>query len=219
MHEKITKADWEAKYEAAEDFMASRSHNPTVLIEVSSQHPLRDGLYPGEEFKARLLEGMNLRDEAMADGLEVEIFVPGSRHRIGSVADLVSLSQAGTEFLQNNGVPREILHGQDLMDKYKGSKGVYSSADEAFVAASYFKDYPFGRLYSVVSPFQLMRKSLHYIWAGVIPLFYTAPTVDSFHDPIREIYGFQYVRDVDPDMQGEDSERGNKSRAERMPLD
>jgi hypothetical protein len=214
----ISETDWNNKFEAAKTFMASRIEIPRLLIEVSSQHPLKDGLFPGEEFELRLLMGIDLHNKALAEGLEVEIFVPGSRHRIGEVADLVSLTKSGNEFLRSYGIPEEILHGQDLIDKYKGDLGVYSTADEAFVAASYFKDNPFGRLYSVVSPFQLTRKSLHYIWAEVLPQFYTAPTANSFHNPLGEIYYvLPYVRDIDPDWQGEDSERGNRSRAERVP--
>ena len=109
------------------------------------------------------------------NGIKVEIYVPGSTHVFKGHADKISLSKAGINFLSQLGIPLEALHGDDLNIKYKGMDGVYNSADECFVAASYFKDNNFGRLYSVLSPVQLFRKTFHYMEYGVLPQNYNAP--------------------------------------------
>jgi hypothetical protein len=120
------------------------------LIEVSAQHPLVGGTRPDEEFGVRLERGKELRDELMGRGFRVELYVPGSRHKHDGVPDLVSLSSAGTSYLIDSGIPSEVIHGDDLNERYKGAAGVYGSADECFVAASYFKDGEFGLLASVL---------------------------------------------------------------------
>jgi hypothetical protein len=214
----ITREQWEEKYEQAKHFMQERSKIPRILIEVAAQHPLKDGRYPNEEFTKRLLLGKKLYDAAKKQGKEVAIYVPGSRHVHEGVTDEISLSQAGKTFLQDHGTPENILHGEDLNQQYKGDQGVYNSADECLVAATYFREGNFGQLYSILSSVQIYRKALHYIWLGVVPLFYTAPTAQTFHNYIREAYELiPYVRDVDPDFQGKDSYYGKLSRSERMP--
>lgn len=217
----LSEKEWKRREEEANKFMESRSAIDRVLIEVAAQHPPVDGEKPGEEFSARLMKGRELSMENRNRGMEVEIYVPGSRHMWDGVADKISLSEVGMRFLIEKGMPKKFLHGEDLNVRYKGSAplpGVYNSADECFVAASYFKDGDFGQLLSVVSPVQLPRKALHYIWFGVIPQFYTAPTRKTFHNWTDEASSsIPYILNVDPDWQSANSERGISSRMERMP--
>jgi hypothetical protein len=217
---KITRQEWEKRYEKAKQFMQSRSGIKKILIEVAAQHPLYQGIYPNEEFSQRLLRGKELYLQNKKNGFKVEFYVPGSRHMHEGVTDKISLSKAGVNFLLKQNVPKNIIHGEDLNKKYKNKNGVYNSADECFVASSYFKDNDFGHLYCVLSPLQIYRKALHYIWMGVVPLFYTAPTALTFHNYIKEVYDLiPYVRDIDPDLQSEDSYYANLWRKERIPKD
>jgi len=218
IHPGITQKQWTERYDLAKRFMESRKGIRKTLIEVASQHPLREGLYPAEEFEKRLSLGRELYLREIGEGKEVEIYVPGSRHVHNGVEDKRSLSDAGADFLISYDIPRAVVRGEDLNRRYKGADGVYCSADECFVASQYFKDGNFGRVLSVVSPVQQMRKALHYIWFGVIPLFYTAPVETPHHDYIREAYFWlPYVRDKDPDMQGTESLMTRKLREERKP--
>jgi hypothetical protein len=212
------RAYWEAKYQRAQAFMASRRGIPSVLIEVAAQHPLVGGLRPGDEFAQALQLGQQLFEALRRDGKEVEIYVPGSRHQHHGVADQVSLSTAGRAFLVARGVPAESIQGDALNERYKGTQGVYCSADECFVAASHFRDGHFGTLVSVVSPVQLFRKTLHYIEFGVVPLNHTAPVALPFHRYIDEIFSaLPYVLLADPSLQSPDSELARVFRAERAP--
>lgn len=211
---------WERKYEIARRFMESRRSIPASLIEVAAQHPLVEGEIPNEEFTKRLLLGKRLYEEERGAGKRVEIYLPGSRHVHEGVEDMISLSEAGRRFLLKQGVPGDVIRGDDLNSKYKGEKGVYNSADECFVASSYYKSRNFGALLSVLAPAQVFRKTLLYIEFGVIPLNYTAPTLDTFHSYIGEIFdAIPYVLFVDHDMQGEDSIRANELRNLRAPKD
>jgi hypothetical protein len=213
---------WEQKLKAARDAVAARQGIRKDLIEVAAQHPLVDGVAPGEEFEARLRLGLELFGRFKAEGSEVEIYVPGSRLMDNGVADKISLSEAGTRFLVANGVPADAVHGDDLNDRYKGPAaihpGVYCSADECFVAASYWREGRFGRLASVVSAGQMLRKMLHFVEFGVYPLMYTAPTFEAAHDPIVE--AMTMIPDAlfeDASLQGPDSKLAVKFRRERMP--
>jgi hypothetical protein len=179
---------WRERMAAARDTMSERLSQPGVLIEVAAQHPLVDGSIPGEEFAARLLRGRDLYRDAVEQGRPATVYVPGSRHVFDGVEDAVSLSEAGGEYLRRLGVPPEDVRGDDLNKAYLGEDGVYGSVDECFVTASYFLDGGFGRLYCVVSPFQLPRKLLHYIEFGVLPLAVTAPTPEAFHDLLDELF-------------------------------
>jgi hypothetical protein len=210
---------WRVKYSTAQALMRDRQGNPLALIEVAAQHPLVDGLYPNAEFRARLDRGKELFDRYAADGGKVEIYVPGSRHTFEGRPDRVSLSDAGRSYLVSTGVPSSAIHGEDLNSKYKGSEGVYGSADECFVAASYYKDAQFGTLISVCSPAQMLRKTLHYIEFGVVPLNVTAPTLSGFHDYVEELFEkVPLVLAVDPTFQG-DSAEARRLREERRPDD
>jgi hypothetical protein len=218
-HENELRDLWRTKYSAARSFMAMRAGNPRVLIEVAAQHPLTGGVRPNEEFRTRLERGRELFDRYREGGHACEIYVPGSRHVIGEVTDRVSLSEAGCTYLAERGVPAAAVHGDDLNLKYKGSEGVYGSADECFVAASYYRDGDFGILASVCSPAQMIRKTLHYIEFGVVPLNFTAPVMEGFHDYIDELFiQVPYVLAVDSRVQG-DSTEARRLRAERKPRD
>jgi hypothetical protein len=209
---------WEEKYARAIRFMESRRAVPSTLIEVAAQHPLTDGLYPNEEFAQRLLLAVALHGREKARVPRVEIYVPGSLHMHDGKPDRVSLSSAGRDFLVEHGVPESSIKGDDLNLKYKGEDGVYNSADECFVSARYFKDEGFGTLYSILSPVQVFRKTLHYLEFGVLPLNVTAPTSQMFHNYIGEIFeAVPYVLFVDHDLQKPDSTRAREMRKNRKP--
>jgi hypothetical protein len=210
--------EWHAKYLSAQNLMKERAENSSTLIEIAAQHPLHHGLYPNEEFRARLDRGRELFDNYKTRS-NVEIYVPGSRHVFEGRADQVSLSEAGQSYLIGQGVPPSVIHGEDLNLKYKGAAGVYGSADECYVAACYYKDSGFGALASVCSPAQMMRKTLHYIEFGVIPLNFTVPTMDGFHDYLDELFEqIPRVLTIDSRLQGESME-AKKLRDERKPKD
>jgi hypothetical protein len=198
--------------------MDSRRAVPKVLIEVAAQHPLIDGRLPGEEFAQALLLGKQLFNRLRRMGNTVEIYVPGSLHKDHGVADQVSLSTAGRNFLLARRVPSNSIRGDSLNERYKGAAGVYCSADECFVAASYFRDGGFGRLIMVVSPMQLFRKVLHYIAFGVIPESHATSVVSTFHNPIDEAFSaIPTVLLLDPTQQSPDSELATIYRSERKP--
>ena len=44
---------WQNKLEIAKQNSRDRNHFPNLLIEIAAQHPLKDGLVPGEEFEER----------------------------------------------------------------------------------------------------------------------------------------------------------------------
>jgi hypothetical protein len=213
------KSRWYEKLTAARLFMDGRSTASGVLIEIAAQHPLRDGVSPGPEFSCRLDRGRELFLHFSASGRPVEIYVPGSRHRFRGRADDISLSLAGREYLVTAGIPSRAIHGDDLNKQYKGEAGVYGSADECFVTSSYFRDSPqFGVLASVVSPAQMLRKTLHYIEFGVLPLNYTAPIIDSFHNYLDELFEqIPYVLLVDSSLQDPTSIEAQRLRNDRMP--
>jgi hypothetical protein len=209
---------WNQKYEKAVELMKSRIEIPSILIEIAAQHPLDNGKYPNKEFAKRLLFGKELYEKVIKDGKNAKIYVPGSRHVYNGIADEISLSDSGTKFLFENGVPKENLYGEDLNKKYKSIKGVYNSADECFVAASFFKENNFGKLYSICSPAQMMRKTIHYLEFGVLPLNFTVPLTETYHNYFYELFeAIPYALFIDPDMQNENSTKANKMRSERTP--
>lgn len=209
---------WQARRSAALAFMASRSHLRSALLEVSAQHPLSDGVTPNSEFRARLDAGLRLFHEFDKQEIAVQIYVPGSRHKHDGVEDSVSLSQAGCTYLRHRGVPGDVIHGDDLNDRYKGKQGVYGSADEAYVASSFFRDEGLGRLISVMSPAQLMRKSLHYLAFGIYPLSYAVPIFPAFHDYVDEaLKSVPHTLFVDHDLQSQESAEAAKLRSLRYP--
>lgn len=213
---------WQRKLALAKEASAARQAISRDLIEIAAQHPLVGGTEPGEEFAARLLRGAELFGALRDSGRQAEIYVPGSRFMDDGIEDAVTLSAAGTKFLAEHGIPAEVLHGDDLNERYKGAQaaqpGVYCSADECFVAASYWRDGGFGRLLSVVSAGQALRKMLHFIEFGVYPLIYTVPTAAAANDPIHEAMTMiPSVIFEDPDLQRVSSRLAVAFREQRMP--
>jgi len=213
---------WEQKLANSRAAVAAREGTAKVLIEVAAQHPLIDGVTPGEEFAARLRFSIDLFRQLTAAGAAVEIYVPGSRLMDNGLEDKISLSAGGCAFLRANGVPDRMLHGDDLNDRYKGpataQPGVCCSADECYVAACYWRDGGFGRLASIVSVGQMHRKLLHFIEFGVYPFMHTVPTFVSAHDPVHE--AMQMIPAVlydDPDLQGPSSRQAIAFRRTRLP--
>jgi hypothetical protein len=215
--EQPTPEAWAKKRTEALALMESTRSLPKVLVEISSQHNLVNGV-PGPEYTLRLEYGLALFHRLSAQGLHVEVVTLGSIHK----PDAVSLSEAGTRWLRERGVPAEVLHGDDLIDRYKGPgvpwPGVYNSADEAFVAASYFRDEEFGQIHCIAGSAQVHRKALHYLWIGVLPQMHGVPFQDAYHDFVREAQDFlPFVLSIDPDNQAPDSRAAKRSRDERMP--
>ena len=213
---------WQQKLANARAATAARDGTAKILIEVAAQHPLIDGVTPGEEFSVRLRYSVDLFRRCTAEGTEVEIYVPGSRLMVDGVEDKISLSAAGCAFLRADGIPDRALHGDDLNDRYKGpgttQPGVCCSADECYVAACYWRDGGFGRLLSIVSVGQMHRKLLHFLEFGVYPFMHTVPTFVIAHDPIHE--AMQMIPSVlyeDPDLQAPNSEQGIAFRRTRLP--
>ena len=213
---------WAAKLARAVAAIQARQSVASDLIEIAAQHPLIDGTYPDHEFTARLQRGAELYRQSVAAGRAVEIYVPGSRFMDSGIEDQITLSAAGTRYLAERGIPAAALHGDDLNERYKGpaapQPGVYCSADECFVAACYWIDGGFGRLLSVVSAGQLLRKMLHFVEFGVYPLLYSAPTMEAAHNPIGEALDMiPAVLFEDPGLQARDSQRAIAFRTNRMP--
>ena len=209
---------WQQASIRAARFMKGRAAGTDVLIEVGAQHPLDQGVRPGSEFRSRLDEAHSLFLKFSTEQT-VELYIPGSRHSTMGVADDITLSTAGVQYLMDRGVPGTSLHGDDLNDYYMGADGVYCSADECFVAAQYFTDNPrFGTLLSVVCPFQLTRKTLHYIHFGVVPTFIPVIASPDFHDATSEATeAIPYVLITDASCQGETSSYAARVRTERSP--
>lgn len=179
---------WRKLADEARNTMAQVQKNDGLLIEVAAQHPLIDGVYPNPEFSARLNAAIKRYELERQNGEMVKLYVPGSRHMQDGVADQISLSAAGCNYLETHGVDPTDLYGEDANLKYKGDDGVYNSSDECYVATSLFRDLGFGRLASYCSPAQLMRKALSYIQFGVLPYMYSVPCEHMFHDYVDEAF-------------------------------
>lgn len=160
----------------------------SVLIEVAGQHPLK-GSAPGHAYEQRLNHAATLYSKFIRDGFSCNIYVPGSVHLIENGPDKgkpepCSISQAGVQWLIQNGIPEEDIISPDVNDR--GGIGVYNSADECAVAAKLFLEGRYDRLVCVCSANQMMRKKLFYYMAGVIAGFYTVPD-DDFHSDMYEL--------------------------------
>lgn len=210
-------AEWQEKYRLAVEHMTCCSNNSGVLIEVAAQHPLRDGMHPNEEFATRLDLAIELFWHAKKQEDKVSIYVPGSIHMVDGISDCVSLSQAGCSYLEERGIPRAALFGDDANAKYKGDIGVYNSSDECYVATCLFNELEFGKLYSVYSPAQLMRKALSYIEFGCLPKMYSVPVETMFHNYVDEV--FLYIPRLLDDGNGlqSNSEEADRLRELRKP--
>lgn len=208
---------WNDKYQIATDFMEKRSNNKSILIEVAAQHPLKDGLYPNEEFELRLKMAIELSNKEVKNNVCVKIFVPGSVHLSpnGSV-ELTSLSNAGIKYLIQSGISKKDIYGEEKINKYKGEAGVYNSADECYVASQIFIEEYFGKLYCVCSPAQMQRKTFYYLEFGIIPMNYTVPVANMYHNYIRETFHeVPHVLFIDHTAQKESSLKWITARQER----
>ena len=199
---------WTNKYNYAQKYMYDRQKMVDgVLIEVAAQHPLKNRSLPNKEFQARLNKAIELYNEHITSGDDVMIYVPGSRHMFENVADDISLSEAGVNYLINQGIPAEHLLGEVENNRYKGQHGVYNSADECYVASQIFKNGQFEKLICVCSPNQIMRKTMLYIEFGCIPICYGVTTEKMFHKNIvEEIFNsLNYVLYEDHSWQNQES--------------
>lgn len=181
---------WLNKQHLAEINMKKHHHMQGCLIEVAAQHPLVDGIYPGEEFKSRLDLAYDLFMSLATRGSLVMVYVPGSIHRYKGVRDHVSLSSAGCTYLSSRGIPALHLLGDDMNTKYKATDGVYNSSDECYVASRIFEEQEFRDLHCICSPPQLLRKALSYIEFGCIPQFHTVSCDTMYHSYVKEVFQF-----------------------------
>ena len=179
---------WLDKYEKALSAMETAGKSGEgVLIEVAAQHPLKEGKYPAEEFQKRLDLGVKLYKE-LSNTENVKFYIPGSKHQENGKADLVSLSEAGKNYLISQGIPQGNIFADDANDEIMGEKGVYNSTDECYVSCKLFEKYHFKELHLVCSPNQMMRKMLCYIDFGYFPNIHTASYDKMYHNPINEIF-------------------------------
>ena len=166
-----------------------------VLIEIAAQHPLIDGK-PGIEFEQRLKKGIDLYKKEKQKGNSVTIYIPGSLHSVKKgeewVSDPVPLSEAGKQFLINNGIPQEDIRANDENKKYK-ENGVYNSADECFVSCAIAKNENCGRIISVVSPTQVYRKALLYNQFGYKPEIYGSMQKKEYHNYVKEAFWSLFI--------------------------
>ena len=179
---------WLDKYASALKAMEkSKETGKGILIEVAAQHPLKDGIYPAEEFQARLDSALKLYNEFENNDV-IKFYIPGSRHQENGKADLVSLSESGKNYLISKGVPAKNIFADDANFEIMGEKGVYNSTDECYVSCKLFEKYNFKELHLVCSPNQMMRKMLCYIDFGYFPNIHTASYEKMYHNPINEIF-------------------------------
>lgn len=205
---------WHDKLHTAIDNMNAAASNENVLIEVAAQHPLIDGTTPNNEFMARLDAAIELLNKI---GSNAHIYVPGSRHSYNGIDDKISLSEAGKRYLIDKGVDKSLIYGDEMNRRYKGKDGVYNSSDECYVACCIFRDFGFGKLHSVCSPAQLMRKALSYIEFGYLPEMHSVPVDNMFHSYVDEV--FLYIPRLLNDeggLQGK-SKEGERLRKLRTP--
>lgn len=192
---------WNNNYKDAINNMNNAYHSVKVgkqrkvLIECAAQHPLIDGLYPGEEFSARLNKTIELYKKRKSLGDDVKIYIPGSQHLIYInqnnknvlYEDKISLSLSGSNYLKLNGIPAEDIYSDKVNREIAGNDGIYNTGDEAYITSEIFKRGNFNDLISVSSPGQMYRALNFFATQGVLPIIYTAPTESSYHNVINEI--------------------------------
>ena len=216
------KEHWSKLYNDALSNMRPLSEKPSFLIEVAAQHPLVDDK-PGPEFTARLEMAIWLYNKLKAkkclkdEHPEVKIYVPGSRHMYDGKADGISLSEAGRRYLEGKIPPEDILGEKENL-AYMGEWGVYNSSDECYVAARIYKEGEFERLYCICSPNQVARKTAYYIGYGIMPLCYSVPVEEMFHNSLDDVFGrLDSVLYRHGDWQDPESDLFRNSRRERDP--
>ena len=210
---------WKEKYLLAKENMASQSEiTDSILIEVAAQHPLMKDGTPGKEFKARLDKCIELYKKYKAQDIEVKIYVPGSIHQYKNNIDPISLSQSGINYLLSHNVDENDIYPENINAKYKGDDGVYNTADECFVSSKIFFDDDYAKLITICSPNQVTRKTILYLEFGVIPLCYSVPMDNMYHDIISEIFvNLDSLLFKDHDWQNPNSEAFISTRQERKP--
>jgi hypothetical protein len=216
----INKQYWLEKENIAKENMKFHLKNEShILIEVASQHPLIDGIYPNDEFKARLDKAIEIYNYYLSQGINVSIYVPGSIHKYNEVIDKISLSKAGISYLLEKNIPLSALKGEGINLLYKGEDGVYNAADECYCTSKLFLENNYSNLICVCSTNQIPRKSLFYIEFGVVAQFVNIFTEKMFHDNyIEEIFGsFSNVLYFDHSWQDKDSFIFKECRKERKP--
>ena len=176
--------------------MGIARRNLGILIEVAAQHPLHGGTKPGVEFRSRLDMAVERYYREMEIEQPVKIYVPGSRRD----GDEISLSAAGSRYLEDNGIPVSDIYGDDANEQIMGECGVFNSTDECAVAASLFWQLGYGRIVSYCSPEQILRKALSYIEFGIIPEMQSVYVDAPWHDYVDEA-----IRLIPPLLNGERS--------------
>lgn len=132
-----------------------------VLIEVSAQHPLIEGMYPNEEFLRRLNMAVNIFHHPVysilndcIDKNKMYIFVPGSRHRYEDGEDKISLAEAGVTWLRDNiscYYHDRMIGGDNVNDYLTNGRGIYNSEDECKATVALFEELDVGRLICICS--------------------------------------------------------------------
>lgn len=208
--------EWSMYYECACRHMevCLEREGPT-LLEVSAQHPLIDGLYPGEEFVRRLQMAKNIVCHTSLfvedDDRSIYIYVPGSRRKCDGAEDKVSLSEAGVAWLKDNlpvWAQDKIIGGDEKNTYLTDGEDTFNGEDECYATTVLFNQLMASRLFCVCSQGQMMRKLLCYIRFEYYPDCFTVQ--GTFHKPTWEaIYGILDLLDTGKVM-------SNKQRASRI---
>ncbi|MGN0153210.1 MAG: hypothetical protein ACI4A3_02075 [Lachnospiraceae bacterium] len=182
----VQQKNWYEKVQLAKRTMESRSaQSDSVLIEVAAQHPLVDGLYPGDEFKGRLDEAIRISK----DYGNVKFFIPGNIHSAGGKMDKISLSESGRNYLVSKGIPKEsIITINDCAGLLGYEVKAYNSTDECRIASELFNHLGFGKLLCVCSPAQLMRKMFSYVGFSLYPEVHTFCCENMYHEYTEEFF-------------------------------
>ena len=134
------------------------------------------------------------------------------------IEDKISLSSAGKGYLTEKGIPASDIIADEANDRFKGSLGVYNSADECYVSSQLYKNGEFDRVCCVCSPIQTLKNTLFFCENGILPDVYGIPCDDQFHSPYYEAsHVLPEILHYDHSWQGSDSENAKLSRKERMP--
>lgn len=206
---------WNEKYRAA---LENRVAFPEkILIQIAAQHPLVNGELPNEEFIGRLHAGIELYKKLKTDGKTVKIYVPGSIHANNGQPDSISLAEAGKRYLLAQKVSPKDIFADETNRKYKGSDGVYNSADECYVASMIYRDGGFDGLCCFCSPAQVLKNQLFFLENGILAEIYSVPSSARYHNPYYEAGVIvPEVLHYDHSWQ-RDSFYGEKTRKERKP--
>lgn len=109
-------ARWRRMADEARENMGIARRNLGILIEVAAQHPLHGGTKPGVEFRSRLDMAVERYYREREIEQQVKIYVPGSRRD----GDEISLSAAGSRYLEDNRIPISDIYGDDANERIMG---------------------------------------------------------------------------------------------------